>query len=103
MKHNTLVEIQKLRAESDWVDDVERWDRVCDMYVSIMPTNGREVIDNDRIATEATHIIRTNYDQRITSQMRAVDKHRKRVFEFVSVINNEERSRTLRIDAKERT
>lgn len=101
MRRNTLVEIQQLRSGSDWVDDAEVWDKVCDLYVSLTPTSGREFVDNERIASETTHTMRADYDPRVTPAMRAVDNHTKRRFEFVSIVNREERNRELLIQAKE--
>lgn len=78
------------------------WSLVRDVWASIEPLSGRELIEAGRMSSEVTHRITTRYDQDIVemdSTYRMV--FRSRVFSPVSMVVPDERNESIVISARE--
>ncbi len=75
------------------------WTTLDTVWASIMPVSGRERWMSGQMTTMVTHRIRMRFDSTITPAMRFVMGDR--VFNIRSILNVEERNRTLDILVEE--
>jgi head-tail adaptor len=101
MRKNTILEIQRPNHASDWQQDGESWERVCDVYGSILPVGGREYPQAQQQHGETTHTIRFSHDPSVNATCRAVDRASDRIFQFKTVINRGDRNKEMEAQAVE--
>lgn len=96
------IDVQENRGDVDAVGQREDvWGSVIELPAKIAPASGAEVVAAGHVSADVTHLVTTRWIDGIVPQMRVV--HAGRVFEIVSVINVDERSRDMLLHCVERS
>lgn len=83
----------------------EHWESVADVRAAIEPLSGREIVSAKQVDPRTTHKVTIRWRAGVSARMRIVVPARsgspERSLQIVSVINEDERDRTLVLMAQE--
>ncbi len=80
---------------------VETWNTLANVWASIEPLEGRELLTAQQLTSELTTRIRIRYLEGISTVERVL--YGRRVFEILSIINTETSNRELILNCRELT
>lgn len=90
---------QKIRGD-DFTDRQDRWEHVEDLWGSIRPSSGRELIDAQQSTAVVTHLINCEWSEKLKPDLEM--RFAGRSFGIVALLDVFERSRNIRMTAIER-
>lgn len=99
----TLQEpVQPDENRDQYGQPIQAWATVADVWANVEPLSGRELWHAQQVQPDVTHRITIRYarGRKVGPEWRAI--YNGRTFNFLSVLNLEERNRTLQILAMER-
>jgi SPP1 family predicted phage head-tail adaptor len=83
----------------------EHWEPVADVRASIEPLSGREIVSAKQVDPRTTHKVTIRWRANVSARMRVLVPARagcaERALQIVSVLNEDERDRTLTLMAQE--
>jgi len=102
-RHKVWVKLQRLsKAVFEYDPDPAQWDDIYTVPASITPTQGRELIDGDKMESHITHLVTIRWMPAVHSSWRVVIEDgskltdaEKRILEIDSVIDWQDRRKYL--------
>lgn len=90
---------QRSQVQDTYGQPLTSWVDVATVWGEVVPTSGNESLSSEAVQSSETHLVTIRYRQGVTAKMRI--KYGIRLFDIQSVLDENERHRTLNLSCIE--